>query len=241
VDLRVPQGGKRGRAEEEDKGTFWRGTLIDSDTRLRVGRAIGKDEDEVAAKIFQQLKERGHPNAPPPLASDGQGAYREQMVKTWGQVPPYSGLGRPPTVKQPGPDWQYVQVIKHREGGRVVGLTIKVVYGDPETVLAEVGGHTSYVERSNLSSRQMNGRLVRKTISFSKTVEMLEAASAWEDAIYDMTRTVKTLALEVNEGIRRWMPRTPAMAAGLTDHIWTVKELLTTVVVPLKSHQHSMG
>lgn len=58
-------------------------------------------------------------------------------------------------------------------------MTIKGVYRDPETVLTEVGGHTAYVERTNLTSRQMNGRLVRKTISFSKTVEMLEAASTW--------------------------------------------------------------
>jgi hypothetical protein len=229
VDLRVPQGGKGGRAEEDERGTFWRGTLIDSDTRLRIGRAIGKDEDEVAAKIFRQLKERGHPDAPPPLASDGQGAYREQMVETWGQVPPYSGIG------------QYVQVVKRRQGGRVVGVTIKVVYGDPETVLAEVGGHTAYVERTNLTSRQMNGRLVRKTLSFSKAVEMLEAASAWEDAVYNMTRTVKTLALEISDGIRRWKHRTPAMAAGLTDHPWTVEEILTNVVVPHSNQQHSMG
>jgi hypothetical protein len=235
VDLRVPQGRKRGHAEEEDRGTFWRGTLIDSDTRLRVGRAIGKDEDEVAAKLFKQLKERGHPDAPPPLASDGKGAYREQMVETWGQVPSYSGTGRPPTVKRAGPDWQYVQVIKRRKGGRVVGVTINVVYGDPETVLAEVGGHTAYVERTNLTSRQTNGRLVRKTLSFSKKVEMLEAASAWEDAVYNMTRTVKTLALEVNDSVRRWKPRTPAMTADLTDHRWTVQEILTNVVVPRKT------
>jgi len=74
-----------------------------------------------------------------------------------------------------------------------VGVTVEVVYGDPETVLAEVGGHTAYVERTNLTSRQTNGRLVRKTISFSKTVEMLEAASAWEDAVYNMIRPVRTL------------------------------------------------
>ena len=183
----------------------------------------------MAAQIFSQLKERGHPEAPPPLASDGEGAYREQMVETWGQVPPYSGMGRPPTVKRAASDWQYVQVIKHREGGHVLGVTIKVVYGDPEQVLAEVGGHTAYVERTHLTSRQMNGRLVRKTLSFSKQVEMLEAASAWEDGVYNMTRSVKTLALEVEDDVRRWIPRTPAMAAGLTDHIWSVEELLTTV------------
>ena len=50
-----------------------------------------------------------------------------------------------------------------------------------------------------------------------------------------MTRRVKTLALEVNDGIRRWKPRTPAMTAGLTDHRWTVEEILTNVMVPQKT------
>jgi hypothetical protein len=95
-----------------------------------------------------------------------------------------------------------------------------------------VGAHTAYVERTNLTSRQMNGRLVRKTLSYSKQVEMLEAACAWEDWVYNRTRAVKTLQVEVNDGQRRWQPRSPAMAAGLTDHIWTVKELLMTVVAP---------
>jgi hypothetical protein len=40
------------------------------------------------------------------------------------------------------------------------------------------------------------------------------------------------LHVEVNDGQQRWQPRSPAMAAGLTDHIWTVKELLMTVVIP---------
>jgi hypothetical protein len=79
----------------------------------------------------------------------------------------------------------------------------------------------------------MNGRLVRKTLSYSKQRVMLEAACAWEDWVYNLTRSVKTLQLEVNTSQRRWQPRSPAMAAGLTDHIWTVKELLMTVVAPM--------
>ena len=61
---------------------------------------------------------------------------------------------------------------------------------------------------------------------------MLKAAWAWHDWVDNLTRPVKTLRLEVNEGRRRWQQRTPAMAAGLTDHIWTVKELLMRVVPP---------
>ncbi len=78
----------------------------------------------------------------------------------------------------------------------------------------------------------MNGRLVRKSLSYSKQVEALEAACAWEDGVYNLTRTVETLSIRVREGNRRWKRQTPAMAAGLTDHVWTIKELLMTVVPP---------
>jgi hypothetical protein len=197
-----------------------------------VGRAIGKDEGEVAMALMSQLQDRSHPDKPPATATDGKGSYREAMVETWGQVPEYAGQGRPPTNKQPQPDWHYVQVIKHHTGYRLTGITIKVVYGDPQEVLDLLGAHTAYVERTHLTSRQMNGRLVRKTLSFSKELEMLEASCAWEDWVYNLMRPVKTLRIEVNDGQRRWLPRSPAMAAGLTDHIWTVKDLLMTVVAP---------
>jgi hypothetical protein len=180
---------------------------------------------------MQQLKARGHPDGPPPLATDGQGAYREAMVETWGEVPEPTGQGRPPLHKPPQEDWHYLQVVKHRSGSRILKVEIEVIYGD-ETTLDLVGGHTSYVERTNLTSRHINGRLVRKTLSFSKQLEMLQASSVWEDMVYNLTRPVKTLRLEVNDERRRFQPRSPAMAAGLTDHIWTIKELLTTVVPP---------
>ncbi len=127
-----------------------------------------------------QIKDRGHRVLPPAIATDGKGAYREAIGETWGKVPPRkpSGKGFPPEKKQPQPDWHYLQVVKHREGGRVVEVKVAVIYGD-ETTLDLVGGHTSYVERTNLTSRQMNGRLVRKTLSFSKELEMLKASSVW--------------------------------------------------------------
>ena len=202
------------------------------DTRLRVGRAIGKTEAAVAHALMAQLKERGHPEQPPAMATDGKGDYRTALVETWGAVPPYQGRGRPPTQKQPQPDWQYVQVIKERSGSRLTAVHITVVYGDPHEVLELMGGHTAYVERTNLTSRQMHGRLVRKCLSYSKQLEALEAACAWEDWVYNLTRTVETLSLRVCEGDRRWKRQTPAMAAGLTDHIWTIKDLLMTVVPP---------
>lgn len=56
------------------------------------------------------------------------------MVETWGEVPEYSGRGRPPTAKKAQPQWNLIQVIKHRSGGRLTDVTYKVIYGDPEEV-----------------------------------------------------------------------------------------------------------
>ncbi len=131
--------------------------------------------------------------------------------------------------------WQYLRVVKRREKGRVSGAKAKVVYGDEQEVLGLLGRSTSYVERTNLTSRHMNGRLVRKTLGYSKEPEMLRASSIWEDMIYNLGRALKTLRVESPEevGNRRWIGRSPAMAAGLTDHIWAIEELLSTL--PLTS------
>jgi len=182
--------------------------------------------------MMSQIRDRSNPSEPPAIASDGCDSYPEAMLETWGMIPEYSGLGRPPTRKQPQPEWKCLQVTKHRSSGRLIGITYKVVYGDPEEVPDLMGLNTAYVERTNLTSRQMNGRMVRKTLSFSKEEEMLEASCAWEDCVYNLTRPVKSLNVEVNEGHRRWKPRSAAMAAGLTDHIWTIEELMSKVVVP---------
>ena len=116
MDLCRPQGRKRGRAEQDERGTFWRGITIESRSRLRVGRAIAKTEEQVADVLMSQLKVRGHGDARPPMATDGKGGYRDALLETWGQVPEYGGHGRPPTRKQAQEDWHYLQVVKHRSG-----------------------------------------------------------------------------------------------------------------------------
>ena len=148
-------------------------------------------------------------------------------------MPEYKGRGRPPTKKRPKAQWQYLQMVKQREKGRVIGMKAKTIYGDQREVLLLLGASTSYVERTNLTSRHMNGRLVRKTLGYSKELAMLRASSIWEDALYNLGRALKTLRTEnPRAGKRRWKRRSPAMAAGLTDHIWEIEELLTTLPLP---------
>jgi hypothetical protein len=133
--------------------------------------------------------------------------------------------------KKPGDDWRYLQMIKQRdERRRVVGVEMKAVYGEKADLVAHLGESTGYVERTHLTMRHMSGRLVRKGLGFSKALSMHRASAAWDDAVYNLTRPVKTLREEVVPKAvrfqRRWRERTPAMASGLTGHVWTIAELL---------------
>ena len=153
----------------------------------------------------------------------------------WGKVPEYRGKGRPPTKEEPQAGWRYLQVVKQRAKGRVRGVKAKAVYGDEQEALGLLGGGTGYVERTDLTSRHMNARLVRKTLGYSKEPEMLRASSIWEDMVYNLgRRALKTLRVEsLEEAVnRRWIGGSPAMVAGLTDHIWGTEELLTTLPLP---------
>ena len=201
-----------------------------------MARATGKNEEEVAVVMMSQIRDRYNPIEPPAISSDGNDSYPEAMLEIWGKLPEYTGRGRPPTRKQPQPRWKCLQVIKHRSGSRLIGITHKVVYGDLSEVPDFMGLNTAYVERTNLTSRQMNGRMVRKTLSFSKEEEMLRASCALEDVVYNLARLSKSLSVEVNNDQRRWEPRSPAMAAGITDHIWTIGEIMMMLAVPERNN-----
>ena len=208
--------------------------MLDMDSRLRVARGIAKNETLASMEVFKILKRRGHRDGPPPTISDGWGGIDDAMIEVYGVVPAYSGRGRPPTRKRARPGWQYLQMVKQRdERGRVKGIKLRVIFGNKSEVLALLGKSTAYIERSNLTSRLFNGRQVRKTLAFSKEVAAYKAAADWEDCYYNLVRPHKSLRLPVaNASPRKWLQQTPAMAAKLTDHIWTVKELLTALPVP---------
>lgn len=208
-----------------------RSTMLDMDSRLRAARAIEKDETRASLSVFRLLQQRGHPDGPPPTISDGWGGIDEAMIEVYGVVPEYGGRGRPPTRKKPGCDWLYLQMVKQRdERGRFQGTKLRVIFDTKAEVTEFLGESTAYIERSNLTSRLFNGRQVRKTLAFSKDIEAYRAAATWEDSYYNLVRPHKSLRSAVRDGSpRKWSPRTPAMAAKLTDHIWTVKELLTTI------------
>jgi hypothetical protein len=225
---------KKSYPETDESGQFWRSTMLDMDSRLRVACGIAKDETQASTQVFRLLQQRGHPDGPPATISDGWGGIDEAMVAVYGCVPEYGGLGRPPTRKKPGSDWLYLQMAKQRdEHGRFRGTKLRVIFGTKAEVVELLGTSTAYIERSQLTSRLFNGRQVRKTLAFSKDVDAYRASATWEDSYYNLIRPHKSLRLPVEDSLpQKWLPQTPAMAAKLTDHIWTVKELLTTLPLP---------
>jgi hypothetical protein len=113
----------------------------------------------------------------------------------------------------------------------------RIIFGTPEIITEILGSqqiNTSYVERDNLTSRQSNGRLVRKTLSYSKKAYYLQQYLDLEDVVFNFVRPHLSLRVALPQPLngRKWQQRTPAMAAGLTDHIWTLEELLSYRVPP---------
>ncbi len=119
-----------------------------------------------------------------------------------------------------------------REAGRVVEVRRRIIFGTAQTITRILGHqqiNTAYVERDNLTSRQHNGRLVRKTLSHSKKSYYLQRHIDLEDAVFNFVRPHQALRLRLPRPIdgRKWQQRSPAMAAGLTEHVWTLEELLS--------------
>lgn len=235
------RGKKSGHTESETTGTFWRVTVLETATRLRHTHFFDKNEQQCTQKALSAISQRSGMSIPPPLASDGHNGCGEAMVQVWGEVPPYKGYGPRPKHKQAKAGWSHLKVIKNRDEKKVSAFCEKkVVFGDPQIVNGLLGHGTVHVERTHLTMRNFNARVTRKGLGFSKKIENHMAAAAWEDAYYNFCHVVRTLRIPLFDGQhmeltpkykQKWKHRTPMMATQITDHIWTVKELLKTILI----------
>lgn len=174
----------------------------------------------------------------PFFTSDELRHYERALLETYGivqEVPRQTGKrGRPPKPKLiPPPELRYAQVVKKREKGRVVSIETAVIFGDSEEVKKFLATspvsktiNTSFVERNNLTLRQSSRRLTRGTNGFSKELPGLESQLYLASGYYHFVKTHLGLRQKVVNGTRKWQQRTPALAAQITDHIWSTRELL---------------
>lgn len=167
----------------------------------------------------------------PVWVSDGLDAYGDALLSRHTVVETYPRTGkrgRPRREKLVAcPELRYAQVVKKRdERHRVIGVFKQSVYQDiPLEMISTV-----CIERHNLNLRQENRRLSRKTIAFSKKDEGLKAQMTVYQSYFNFVRPHRGLRVRIPDSensLRKWQQRTPALAAALTDHIWSLKELMT--------------
>src|SRR5256714_10643364 len=156
--------------------------------------------------------------------------------------------GRPRKPRcEPHPDLVYGQLVKQKQQGKLLTLSTRVVLGAERLTQLGFTISTALVERVNLTLRQALAPLARKTSSFCKDRERLRQRVVFFQAFYNVARPHMSLRqpLPLHERIRhgaicpRWRERNPAMAPGLTDHLWTFWERLTAKFEPLNSQSIS--
>jgi IS1 family transposase len=170
------------------------------------------------------------------ITTDDYRPYRKAIWYAYGRpwVPPRAGRrGRGPrTYRVPPPELNYVILRKKRRRGRVVGIERHVALGEAAAVQAALARsrvsrqvNTAFVERLHATDRQRNARKTRRSYCFSKDWDLHQAATYFTLYSYNFCWPVRTLRCRGDD--RHWHPRTPAMAAGLADHVWSLTEWLT--------------
>lgn len=201
---------------EEHKGQFgygdvWTWVALDADTKLVPSWCLGLRNSEYAYRFMTDLESRLKNRVQ--LTTDGHKAYLKAIESVFGTDIDYAIL-----VKLYGAE---PEAEKRYSPAQCIAIEKEVIEGKPDMNRIS----TSYVERQNLTMRMSMRRYTRLTNAFSKKIENLECAVALHFMHYNFCRPHKTLNKERNLGI------TPAMAAGVTDHQWSVEEIIKQIYV----------
>jgi hypothetical protein len=205
---------------------------FDPVARLVVSFVPGKRDATNVGCLVKDFRRRtgGRPMF---ITSDEYKPYREAILRAYGEefTPPRPrGPGRPPKPRLVAPPGLvYATVHKTRHKGRVVDVRPHLVFGTREQLQHALEAsrvsrrvNTAFVERENGTSRLFNPRKARKTYQFSKDWDIHEGMGWFEIGVYNFCWAVETLAVTAADAPRA--KRSPAQAAGLTDHIWTLQE-----------------
>jgi IS1 family transposase len=220
-----------------NRGDYWDHVAFDPESRLVLAVVPGARDAEAVEAVVDELKRRTDRDVLKLVTSDEYPAYETALLNAFGEEVTTTATGRASRKmvpeKAPPPGLNYATVEKRRERGRVVEIVTRVVFGTMAAVQAVLSQskasrriNTSFLERENATDRHHNARKVRKTYTFSKDWRVHEAMTYFTLYSYNFCWPVRTLRERGDEG--RWQPRTPAMAAGLSDHVWTMREWITT-------------
>ena len=221
---------------DDHHGDWWDHIAIDPETKLVLCVVPGARNAENVVEVVGEVKDRTGGRVLDLVTSDDYPVYETALLEAYGQEVTTTATGRTSRKiipeKVPPPGLNYATVEKKREKGRVVEIITRVVFGTMAGVRAALerstvsrSVNTSFLERHNGTDRHRNARKVRKTYTFSKDWEVHEAMTYFTVYSYNFCWAVRTLDERDDQG--RIRPRTPAMAAGLADHVWTMREWIT--------------
>ncbi len=188
---------------DNERGDQYLFLALDAQTKLIVSHIIGKRDSGNALLFMQDVKRKITGNFQ--LTTDAFQPYRNVVKHTFGNEIDFAQLIKlyaSPTDGERGE--------RRYSPSQCIGTRILKRSGNPDRARIS----TSYIERANLSVRLFNRRFTRLTLGYSKKIEYLRYSAALFIAHYNFCRVHSTLK------------KTPAMAAGLTNRVWTIKELL---------------
>ncbi|MCP4361494.1 MAG: hypothetical protein GY796_26075 [Chloroflexi bacterium] len=239
--------GRRDNNEGEEgkqRGKRWVWAGMDPVSKLMLGYVVGDRSLDCTQLLIHMIAALLAPGCVPLFISDGWSAYGTALLTHfghWVQRPRQHQLGATPKPRwQPLPELHYAQVVKKRVKGRVVSVSHRVIYGRLEAIMTALTNsvgqviNTAFIERLNLSLRQHVPALGRKVMSLAKGEPGLKRQLTLAQAYYNFCLPHFALRLPLRQPVptkgngspKMWQSRTPAMAAGITNHVCRLEELL---------------
>jgi IS1 family transposase len=232
-----------------ERSPSWVWTAMAPDSQLLLVIDVGTRTLAMAQRVVHQVVQVLAPSCVPLCLTDGHRDYTMAFLAHWGYwVQPARKRERGPAPKprwMPVPELLYAQVVKSYRRRRIMGVKYGVVFGTMERVqqvLSACGGkiNTAFVERLNLDIRQRVAAVGRRVNTLCQGEDGLRQQLVVYQVYYNfcLPHTSLRQPLLVPEptngsgSAKLWRPCTPAMAAGLTDHVWSLKEVLCYRVPP---------
>jgi transposase-like protein/IS1 family transposase len=218
-------------------GIVWMALAMMVKTRLWLGGEVSEQRDMTLIRQLIERVRRCAAHRPLLVCTDGLCSYIRAIRETF-RDPVHTGKGGRPRLRP----WRHVfiaQVVKRYERRRVVETERRIVDGTPARVetlrrRSQGGGviNTAYIERLNATFRERLAPLARRCRALARHTVTLEHGMSLVGTVYNFCTYHASLRLAAQATGTVATNRTPAMAAGITDHCWTVRELLAFHVPP---------
>jgi IS1 family transposase len=232
-----------------ERSPHWVWTVMDPQSKLLVAVDLGCRTLAMAQRVVHQVTGVLAPGCVPLFLTDGLKDYGTALLThfgCWMQLERRQDKGPMPKPRwMPLPALLYAQIVKSYRRRRIVGVTHRVVFGTRlaiEQALARCGWtiNTAFVERLNLDIRQPVAAIGRRVNTLCQGEAGLRDQLALFHVYHNFVLPHTSLRQALAEPIptngrgsaKRGRPCTPAMAAGLTDHVWALKEVLFYRVPP---------